>query len=81
MASLLNENQPTDPISLLPYKKPTRVLRKGVEVHGNVYCRSFPLNSYEAFKSIFFVFFFPFFLHSIQVQIVIKVEPHPGCVK
>ena len=57
-------------------------VRKGVEVHGSVYCRSFPLNSYEAFKSIFFVFFFlPFFFHSIQVQIVIKVEPHPGCVK
>ena len=30
MASLLlNENQPTDPISLLPYKKPTRVLPCG----------------------------------------------------
>ena len=29
MAALLNENQPTDPISLLPYKKPTRVLPCG----------------------------------------------------
>ncbi len=56
-------------------------VRKVVEVHGSVYCRSFPLKiSSEAFKSIFF--YFPFQLcNSSSTVVKKKIEPHPGCVK